>query len=566
MARPVATADDPLSRLTALAKPGLQKASLITVIVSLLWIVQAAAVGLIIHQLAGEPDNSSLPWMAAAVFAITGVVRSLLDQYSSRLCFQAADTVMAAARQNLLRSESRRSSMDPNRPPSAAVAALVTEKIAALHPYLMRYATARARVMSVPLIILLVCLPFSWVVSLILLLVGPLIPVFMALVGMAARDASEKHMHQIGTLNAGLLERLNALTDIRILDATAQTLNGFRESASDLHKRTMAVLRIAFLSSTVLELFSAIGVAMVALYTGFVLLGEIRFGYWGHSLGIGQAVFLLMLAPDYFQPLRDLATAWHDKAAAQAVADELDVLTQQTPLLIPGSEEPGTSTLSVDPEQPLLRSTGLSWETPTGNRLSFPDILAHPGQSIAICGPSGAGKSTLLALLAGQLQTQSGEIQLAGNSLDDSNAESWRAHIAWMSQSPWFINGSLRDNLTLGHNIEQQEKLEDALSLASIKPLLHSLPQGLDTHLGESGSGVSGGEARRLTLARLALARRPIILADEPTSDLDAETAAAVMDGLISLVDKGSTLIVATHDPQLMARMDHVVTIGREEA
>lgn len=562
MARRSDTGNDPLSRLTAQAKPGLRKASIVTVVANLLWIVQAAAVGLIINSLTGESTDSALPWIAAAAFALTGLVRALLEQHSSRLCFNAADSVIAAARQDLLKSESQRSAMDPARPASAAIASMATEKIAALHPYLMRYAPARARVMSVPIVILLVCLPFSWVVTLILLLVGPLIPVFMALVGMAAKEASEKHMKEIGTLNASLLERLNALTDIRILNATAQTLDDFRESASDLHKRTMAVLQIAFLSSTVLELFAAIGVAMVALYTGFVLLGEIRFGYWGHDLSIGEAVFLLMLAPEYFQPLRDLATAWHDKAAAQAVAEELDALRQQAPLQIPGSGDTRPSTFRLNPEEPLLQSSALSWVTPSGNQLIFPDIVACTGQRIALCGPSGAGKSTLLALLAGQLQPQAGELRLAGNLLDDDNAEEWRAHIAWMSQFPWFINGSLRDNLTLGGSINDQTTLDEALSLASIKPLLHSLPQGLDTQLGESGSGVSGGEARRLTLARLALANRPLILADEPTSDLDTDTATAVMDGLIKLTENGSTLIVATHDPQLMSRMDSVLNIG----
>lgn len=564
MARHADTTDDALTRLTTLARPGLRKASLLTVVANLLWIFQAAAVGLIINSLTGQSDNPALPWIATAAFALTGVIRSLLEQYSSRLCFHAADRVIATARQTLLEAESRRSPMDPERPASAAVASLTTEKIAALHPFLMRYAPARARVITVPLAILIVCLPLSWVVTVILLLVGPLIPLFMALVGMAAKDASEKHMQQIGTLNASLLERLNALVDIRILDATAQTLDGFRASASDLHKRTMAVLRIAFLSSTVLELFSAIGVAMVALYTGFVLLGEIRFGYWGSPLSIGEAVFLLMLAPEYFQPLRDLATAWHDKAAAGAVADELQALSQQQAVQIPGTGGSTTPSFLMDPEQPLLQSSDLVWQTPSGQQLSFPDIVAFPGQRIAISGHSGAGKSTLLALLSGQLQPQAGELRLAGQRLNEDNADQWRSHIAWMSQFPWFINGSLRDNLSLGGDVSQREALDDALSLASIKSLLQNLPQGLDTSLGESGSGVSGGEARRLTLARLALANRPLIMADEPTADLDADTAAAVMDGLIRLADRGSTLIVATHDPQLMARMDSVLHIGGE--
>ncbi len=564
MSRRADRTDDPLVRLTAGATARLRKASSLSVVASLLWIVQAGCVGVLISQLTGSSEHSASPWIAAALFALTGLARALLEHHSAGLCFQAADAVIATARQTLLDAESRRSPLDPERPASAEVAALLTEKIAVLHPYLMRYAPARARVMSVPVVILLVCLPVSWVVSAILLVVGPLIPVFMALVGMAAKEASEKHMKQIGTLNAGLLERLNAMTDIRILDAAAQTLKDFRESASELHTRTMGVLRIAFLSSTVLELFSAIGVAMVALYTGFVLLGEIGFGYWSRPFGIGEAVFVLMLAPEFFQPLRDLASAWHDRAAAQAVAEELEILAENATLRIPGLGGVAAPSFVPQPHQALLRSTDLTWTTPAGKTLFFPDILAYPGERIAIRGVSGAGKSTLLALLAGQLRPQSGELELAGHALGEDNADHWRAHIAWMSQSPWFINASLRDNLTLGGSNDNAQDLTHALSLASIKPLVDNLPRGLDTQLGESGNGVSGGEARRLTLARLALTGRPLILADEPTSDLDADTAAAVMDGLLSLADKGSTLIVATHDPQLMSRMNRIVTIGDE--
>lgn len=564
MKRSAKKPDDPLARLTAGVSPVLRKAGLISVIAHLLWIVQAAAVATIIDNLVGEHSDSVVPWVAAAVFAFTGLCRSLLEQHSARLCFRAADDVIAESRQTLLRREALRSPMDPGRPSSAAIASLVAEKIAILQPFLMRYTTARARVMVVPLAILLVSLPFSWVVSIILLVVGPLIPVFMALIGMAARDASEKHLQQLGTLNASLLERLNALMDIRILDASQHTLDGFSESASLLHRRTMAVLRIAFLSSTVLELFAAIGVAMVALYTGFVLLGEISFGYWGDRLSIGEGIFLLMLAPEFFQPLRDLATAWHDRASAQAVANELHELSQQEALQILGTGGAATATASLGTEEAaLLHSSDLSWKTSAGQTLIFPDLTAFPGQSIALCGASGSGKSTLLALLAGLLKPQSGSVELAGQTLDTENADHWRSQIAWMSQSPWFINGSLRDNLALtGNAIDDPDSVNRALTLASVRPLLDALPDGLDTLLGESGSGVSGGEARRLTLARLALTNRPVILADEPTSDLDAATAEAVTEGLLSLAARGATLILATHDPQLMSRVDRCIQIG----
>ena len=120
-----------------------------------------------------------------------------------------------------------------------------------------------------------------------------------------------------------LIDRFAALVDIRVLGANQTVLTGFSTQAQDLRERTMATLRVAFLSSTVLELFSAIGVAMVAVYVGFSFLGALNFGAWSGGLSPEAGMFLLLLAPEFFQPLRDLSAAWHDKAAAEAVADEL---------------------------------------------------------------------------------------------------------------------------------------------------------------------------------------------------------------------------------------------------
>lgn len=559
MARTVNPADALLASLTAPVHQDLQKASACAVVANLLWIVQAAAVAGVIASLVDSAGNLSTAWLGACVFLITGVVRSLLDYLGTQLSFRGADTVIGNARHSLLAAEAMRSPMDSQQPSSAAVASLTAEKISALQPYLMRYSTARMRVMIVPLAILIATLPVSWTVTLILLIVGPLIPVFMALIGMAASEASERHMSEVGTLNANLLENLNALVDIRVLDASRFTIDRFRHAATDLHQRTMAVLRIAFLSSTVLELFAAIGVAMVAVYVGFVLLGELDFGSWGGTLSIGEGVFLLMLAPEYFQPLRDLASAWHDKAAARAVAGELHELSQQQQEQILGRGD--VSPLPMIGKT-LLKTQNLCWQGPGGQRLVFPDIDIRPGQSLAITGPSGSGKTTWLCLLAGLAEPAAGTITAAGEVLDNTTADAWRAHIGWMSQMPWFVSGTLRENFALAGDVNDTDALLDALTLASIADLPDTLPHGMYTRLGETGSGVSGGEARRLMLARMALSGRPLILADEPTSDLDEVTAAAVSDALVKLVSAGAALIVATHDSRLMTRMQSVISLG----
>jgi ATP-binding cassette subfamily C protein CydD len=330
-------------------------------------------------------------------------------------------------------------------------------------------------------------------------------------------------------------------------------LADFEDRAEGLRARTMAVLRVAFLSSTVLELFSAIGVAMVAVYVGFALLGELGFGAWTTPLTLSQGVFLLMLAPDFFQPLRDLAAAWHDKAAALAVARDLTEIEAGDDETILGD---GAATAALPGDAPIrLRGLGLG-------AMRFPDLDIAPGQSLAFTGPSGSGKSTLIALIGGLVAVERGTVMIGDKPLTEDSADAWRARIAWVPQTPHFHPGPLRDTLTLGLPEADADAIARGLALASASDIVARLPQGLDTPLGESGTGVSGGEARRLMLARAALSGRRVILADEPTADLDAETASEIIAALSALSAQGATVIVATHDAALAQAMETHVALA----
>ncbi|MCB1353722.1 MAG: ATP-binding cassette domain-containing protein [Rhodobacteraceae bacterium] len=553
-------------RLKALVSPvkaRLSRAGGLVVAAELLWIPQAGVIALGLGGLLDAGATALDPFLAAGLFALLGLLRHGLDAWAARLTFEAADAVVAGARAELVAAESLRSPQDGARPASAEIAALAGEKLAALRPYLLRYRPAQLRVMTVPFVIAVAAvLPVSWAVFLILMVAGPLIPVFMALVGFAAREASEKQMVEVGQLNALLLERLAALVDIRLLDARARAVSGFAAAADGLRARTMAVLRIAFLSSTVLELFSALGVAMVAVYVGFALLGEIGFGAWATPLDLREGIFVLMLAPAFFQPLRDLAAAWHDRAAAVAVAGELAARDESRARRILGQ---GSATEPL-PGPAAIAIRGLSYITPAGRRIAWPDFEVAPGESLAILGPSGIGKSALLALLGGLAAAEVGEIRVADVPLADDTADAWRARLGWVGQAPHFLEASLRVNLTLGAGKVAEARLAEALALAEAGEIVARLPHGLGARLGEAGAGVSGGEARRLMVARAALRAPDVILADEPTADLDARTAASVTEGLLRLNAGGATLIVATHDPALAARMGRQIRLAEAEA
>ncbi|MEF3048231.1 thiol reductant ABC exporter subunit CydD [Pseudotabrizicola sp. L79] len=524
-----------------------RRAAVLSVLAGVVWLGQAAVLAWAISGLLAGAKVSVLT--AGLGFAALGLLRVALADRAEAAAQSAAEAVITTARAAFVAREAGLAA-DSGQTGAGAQAALATEKLDMLVPFVTRYAPARARVMVLPLIILALAFWQSWAVGLILLVAGPLIPVFMALIGLAAKEASARQMTEIGSLNDFLVERLSALVDIRLLGAGQAVQDSFADQAGDLRARTMAVLRVAFLSSTVLELFAAIGVAMVAVYVGFSLLGAITFGAWGGAISPGAGIYVLLLAPEFFQPLRDLSAAWHDKAAAEAVQAEWVAHLAQPARPLPGAGAQ-VSRLS-GPASVELRGC----VTPAGQAL--PHIVIAPGERVALMGPSGAGKTSALRLMAGLELPEQGQITVAGQVLTAANADAWRARLGWMPQAPHFMASSLRQNLALG----RKGDLDHALSVAAVSDVVAGLPQGLATRLGETGGGLSGGEARRITLARAVFGGPDLLLADEPTADLDAITANLVTKGLLAEAARGATLVVATHDRALAARMDRIILIG----
>ena len=550
--RPVAAERRKLAELLSLQAGPIATASWLTAGASLLWIVQAALVAGVFSRLLIGTGGVSVT-LGTLGFLGLYLLRLGMSYLAEGLLFRAGQTIVTTTRRGILDREARTQGASDQGGPGA-IAALAGEKLDALVPYITRYAPAQKRVMTVPLVILPLAFWQSWAVGVVFLIAGPLIPLFMALVGYAAQDASEKHMKEIGTLGDMLVDRLAALADLKLLGAVPRVADQFDAAADDLRSRTMAVLRIAFLSSTVLELFAALGVAMVAVWVGFSLLGELSWGAYGGGITPWGGIFLLLLAPDYFQPLRDLSAAWHDKAAGLAVAGELAAWEEEdrTPLLGQGI----TAAPLKGPAEIVLRNLQAQRGT---RRIAYPDASIAPGARVALSGPSGVGKTTLLRLIAGLERRVGGEIRVAGQLLDDETADGWRARLGWMPQAPMFLDRSLRFNVGFGAALTPE-----LIETSALDGVISALPKGDLTGLGETGGGLSGGEARRVMLARALASDPDVVLADEPTADLDRETAERVTEGLLALAARGATLIVATHDPALIARMDEVLVIAAE--
>jgi len=536
------------SRLGALAQ----------VAAALLWIAQAALLALAVGRLA---DGAGLEAMTAPAlgFLLLGVARASLDAWGARRVFTAARAWLSGLRIGAADALTRRSPLDRTRPASGQAASILAEQAESVLPWLLRYQGARWRVMLVPPVIALVVGYFSWAAALILVLAAPLIPVFMAVIGWRAKAASEAQLQLVGGMNGFLLDRLRGLSTLRALGAVDATARRLHDTAQALRQGTMRVLRIAFLSSSALELFSALAVALVAVYVGFHLLGQIDGGSWGVRLSLEQGMFILMLAPAFFEPLRDLAAAWHDKAAGEAAFKALSRLQDAAPSL-PGALNDAHEAASGI-AAPALAIAGLRFAHP-GEAPLFDGFTLDvaPGEHIALVGASGSGKSTLLSLVAGLAQAQGGSIRIGGASLDDASAAGLRTRMAWVGQKPHVFAGTVRGNVALGRPGVTPLAVTAAVRRAGLADVEHAAPHAA---LGEGGTGLSGGELVRLALARAAVApQASLLLADEPTAHLDRETAAGVVDALLDLA-RGRTLVVATHDLALAARIGRVVQIGQ---
>ncbi|MBS0430538.1 MAG: thiol reductant ABC exporter subunit CydD [Proteobacteria bacterium] len=526
-----------------------------------LWLPQAGLVAWAVQRLA-DGGGWQVVWVPAAGVLALGLLRAAGEAWGLRRLFGRARAELSALRAQVTVALASRSPIDRARPTSGAAASAIAEQAEAVLPWLVRYQPVRLRVTVMPVVIVSAVAWFSWAAALVLLVAAPLIPLFMAIVGWRAQAASEAQMVRQGQMNGFLLDRLRGLVTLRALDAVGATAIRLRDSAEGLRQRTMAVLRIAFLSSAVLELFSALGVAMVAVYIGFHLLGHLGFGTWGAPLTLGQGLFVLLLAPAFFEPLRELAAVWHDRAAGEAAIGALERLVGQ------GQPLPDAQADAAAPRP--VRSTGAVTVAVRGLHFAHAgeapvfegvDLAVHSGEHVALMGASGSGKTTLLALLAGLATPDAGEIRLGDRVLDAGSAADLRARIGWMGQRPHVFTGSVTANVALGRPALSTVQVEEVMRFAALDTVAQVHPA---TPLGEGGAGLSGGEAVRLALARLAVhPDAGLMLADEPTAHLDAETAARVIDALLALA-RGRTLIVATHDPRVAARMHRVIALGAD--
>lgn len=424
---------------------------------------------------------------------------------------------------------------------------LLTEGIEAVDDYFSKFLPQLVVVATIPLVIAVVVFPLDLSTLGLFLLTVPLIPIFMRLIGKRAEAAQQKQWQTLTRLIHYFFELMKGLSVLKLFGQSEAQYRTVRRNSEHFCQATLAVLKVAFLSAFVLELIATLSVALVAVTVGLRLLaGETVF--W-------HAFFLLLIAPEVYQPFRQLGSAFHSAIAGVTAADTIYARLEDSAGLPSLGEEPFTAK-QIDLE---FRQVNFAYVGKRENALAEICLRIPAGESVAIVGTSGAGKTTLIRSLLGLIVLQSGEILVNGMALSSLERQSWFRHIAYVSQQPHFFQATVAENIALSVGATR-EAIQAAAKQAQAHEFIMKLPRGYDTEIGDGGQGLSGGQKRRLALARVFLQDAPLVILDEPTAGLDVKTERELETALGNLA-VGRTMIMVVHKLKTAQSADRVVVM-----
>lgn len=509
-------------------------------------VAQAAVMAWVVARLvAGE----SVPLVSAGVLlAVVILARGGLQATAQWAGSRAGLAVVERVRAQLLDQLAALGPVRLAQNHSGGLASRVVEQVDALEGYYARFRPQMVIAVGVPMVILAAVFWLNWLAGLLLLGAAPLIPLFMALVGMGADQINRRQFEALSHLAGHFLDRVRLLPTLQLFGHTARSIEQVAGAADQYRRRSMRTLRVAFLSSAVLEFFASVAIAMVAIYIGFALLGYIDLGP-ASSVTAFSGLFILLLAPEFFQPLRTLSQHYHDRASAMGAAGELRELFALTP------ERPRVRDESLEPGRVELADVAVA-DDERGQLVGPHTFTVDSGECLVLWGPSGSGKSTLLRLVAGLQAPSRGTVRVGGP-----------GRVGWVGQRPFLIAGTIADNIRIGSpEAASDAAIEAAARAAGVTAFTDAMPDGLDSELDERGQGLSGGQAQRVALARVFLCDAPVVVLDEPTGSLDGPSAEPVLAALGRLRESGRTLVIATHHEPVRALGTAVTTLGGHDA
>lgn len=513
-------------------------------VVGQMWLLAAMLHKMIVeHQ---HPDQF-IPQLAGLLGCFIG--RAILVWLRERAGFKAGQALRLHLRRAVLDKLAQIGPLSIQQCPAGSWAALMLEQVENIHNFYARYLPQQFLSLIVPLVILCFVFPLNWAAGLILFGTLPLLPIFMALAGMKAAEANQRNIGVLSRLSGQFLDSLKGLDTIRLFGRGEHQTAEIYQRTEDFRLSTMDVLKMAFLSSAVLEFFTAVSIAVMAVYFGFIYLGELDFGYYEVGVSLFVGFFCLMLAPEFYQPLRELGVYYHDKAAAIGAADSLEAFLTQ-PIMTQASGQIRLKNSKIE-----IQATDCVILSPQGKPLTQPlNFCLASHRKIAIVGQSGAGKSSLMNMLLGFLAYE-GSLKINGVELRELDMADWRAKLAWVGQNPQLMRGTLRENLLLGHSTASEAEIARALALSKADEFVYRL--GLDSEVKDGNAGISGGQAQRIAIARALLRPYQLLLLDEPTASLDLQSEQQVLMALHNLSREQTTLMI-THCIEDLKQCDEI--------
>jgi ATP-binding cassette subfamily C protein CydD len=510
----------------------------------------ARTIDAVVFKDAGLQQVSPWLWIILCLFSL----RALFSWLAEQAAFRAAIAVKLHTRDVLFR---HLFSLGPLRLSAERTGELVTtisDGVESLEAYFARYLPAMTLMALLPFVILVVVFPVDWIAALILMVTAPLIPLFMILIGKGAERLNQRQWRKLARMSAYFLDVIQGLATLKMFNASRPEIDKVARVSDEYRRSTMAVLRVAFLSSLALEFFATVSIALVAVSIGFRLLwGEMDFVY---------GFFILLLAPEFYLPLRSMGTHYHARMEAIGASERL------LHLLDIAAPESANQQLAA----PNLRRAGVALDKvgvvyPNGvQALEHVSLQINPGDRIGIVGHSGSGKSTLFNLLLGFIPPSVGSIVIGDTALHGIEPKSWREQLAWVPQRPHLFAASIAENIRISRPGASEEEVILAAHAAQADAFVRDLPKGYATGVGDGGIGLSGGQAQRIALARAFLRNAHLLLLDEPTSSLDRESENLVQTALDEAT-QGSTLLVIAHRLNTVQRLDRIVLLegGRVE-
>ena len=378
----------------------------------------------------------------------------------------------------------------------------------------------------------IVLLWHNWMLALVSLVIGPMVAYLLRYISNKMRTVMSTCQASFGTILGNVRETYDGHRLVKISNAYEFETNRFQKTNESLKNMMIEMTKVTSLGTPVTQFIFMVGVAIVL---GFAM-------YQSHLgiLTLGDFVTFLAALLLLMPPLKNLA-------GVNAGFVMMNLASESIFASIDEKEEDDTGTETLDICRGDLVFDHVSLRYPGTDRDAVHDVTLHakPGDVIAFVGLSGAGKSSIVQMIPRFWNPTKGKILLDGHDITSLTLESLRRHIAVVTQDVILFDGTIRDNIVYGTPEATDAEITHAIEAAALTDFIASLPQGLDTPVGEAGGRLSGGQKQRISIARALLKNAPILILDEATSALDSESEAKIKDALSRLMEGRTTFIVA---------------------